>query len=363
MAERLANFGLEELSVKRIQGRLFLIEVPDEEFMEVLKQNDWASLKECFIKIEPWSEKRLLSERVAWIDGVGIPLHCWNYETFKRVADLWGKMISMGENWNNTSNFERMEMLRVINQPYQIDELIIMEVGDGKFPIRIKEKGLTKLKNENLMKVRGQPEEEEGETLKAGLEEGEIEKDGKGLSAEVIMTEENLIGYKEIISVGVEVHDRKLDRAKEDMINMGLLIQVDPKEGHVQQKSLDLRVGSKGEERLILRNGNCPSSIERGDNFIEARSVEESEETKIELVTMDVVRKIWGDDNCEFRFAAAIGRSGGLLTMWDKDDFKLSKEWSDNRLIVIEGKWVKKEIEVVLINVYAPNNVSEQRTL
>ncbi|KAK5819890.1 hypothetical protein PVK06_024922 [Gossypium arboreum] len=49
------------------------------------------------------------------------------------------------------------------------------------------------------------------------------------------------------------------------MINMGLQIQVDPKEGHVQQKSLDLRVGSKGEEMQILRNGNFPSSIERGE--------------------------------------------------------------------------------------------------
>ncbi|KAK5819891.1 hypothetical protein PVK06_024923 [Gossypium arboreum] len=86
----------------------------------------------------------------------------------KRVADLWGKMISMGENWNNTSNFERMEMLISMNQPYQIDELIIMEVGDGKFPIRIKERGLTELKNKNLMKVRGQPEEEGGETPEAG---------------------------------------------------------------------------------------------------------------------------------------------------------------------------------------------------
>ncbi|KAH1057960.1 hypothetical protein J1N35_036025 [Gossypium stocksii] len=71
MADRLTKFGLREVSIKRIQGRFFLIEVSDEEYMKVLKQNDWVYLKECFITIEPWSEKRFVSERVTWIDVVG----------------------------------------------------------------------------------------------------------------------------------------------------------------------------------------------------------------------------------------------------------------------------------------------------
>ncbi|PPR98596.1 hypothetical protein GOBAR_AA22074 [Gossypium barbadense] len=61
-------------------------------------------------------------------------------------------------------------MLISINQPYQIDELIIMEVRDGKFLIKIKERRLTELKNENPMKVMGQLKEEEGETPEAGSE-------------------------------------------------------------------------------------------------------------------------------------------------------------------------------------------------
>ncbi|KAH1057946.1 hypothetical protein J1N35_036011 [Gossypium stocksii] len=74
MDERLTKFGLGEILVKRIQGRFFLIEVPDEEFMEVLKQNDWAYLKECFIKIEPWSEKRFFQRR--WHGSTLQVSHC-----------------------------------------------------------------------------------------------------------------------------------------------------------------------------------------------------------------------------------------------------------------------------------------------
>ncbi|KAG4213338.1 hypothetical protein ERO13_A01G050120v2 [Gossypium hirsutum] len=87
------------------------------------------------------------------------------------------------------------------------------------------------------------------------------------------------------------------------------------------------------------------------------------QETKLEVIIKDDVRKLWGDDNCEFRFVAAVGRSGGLLRMWDKNEFILFKDWSDDRVIAIEGKWVKKDLDVVLINVYAPNIVSEQCTL
>ncbi|MBA0612473.1 hypothetical protein Godav_013072, partial [Gossypium davidsonii] len=89
LSERIARIGLRELTVKKIQGRYFLIEVPNDELLEILKQKDWAYLKEFFINIEPWSEKFKATERVAWIEVSGVPLHCWKYQTFKRVAGLW----------------------------------------------------------------------------------------------------------------------------------------------------------------------------------------------------------------------------------------------------------------------------------
>ncbi|MBA0759003.1 hypothetical protein Gotri_021945 [Gossypium trilobum] len=41
LSKRIASLGLRELNVKRIQGRYFLIEVPNDELMEILKQRDW----------------------------------------------------------------------------------------------------------------------------------------------------------------------------------------------------------------------------------------------------------------------------------------------------------------------------------
>ncbi|MBA0753769.1 hypothetical protein Gogos_020940 [Gossypium gossypioides] len=126
--------GLEELIVKSIQGRYFLI--------EILKKRGWAYLKEFFINIEPWSEKFKVKEKASWIEVSGIPVHCWNYQTFKRVAGLWGEIIAMGENMTMANNFEKMDILILIKQAYNLEEVIMLEVGNDLFPIRIKEKGL-----------------------------------------------------------------------------------------------------------------------------------------------------------------------------------------------------------------------------
>lgn len=40
----------------------------------------------------------MLKERMAWIEVLGVPLHCWNYETYKRISSLWGNLVSVGEN-------------------------------------------------------------------------------------------------------------------------------------------------------------------------------------------------------------------------------------------------------------------------
>lgn len=49
--------------------------------------------------------------------------------------------------------------------------------------------------------------------------------------------------------------------------------------------------------------------------------------------------------------------------MWDKDGFKVSKDCSDTRFVVVEGKWSLEDMEEVLINVYAPNILTDQKML
>ncbi|KAH1114712.1 hypothetical protein J1N35_008090 [Gossypium stocksii] len=148
--DRVARMGLGEISVKRIQGNFFLIEIPDEVLFDILKQRDWSYLKEFFISIIPWSKKFVYPERVTWIEISGVPIHCWNYETFKRVAGVWGNVVSMRENFTKTSNYEKMGLLVLVSRVSKIEEVVLLEVEDKRYPIRVSEQGWSKDLNINL---------------------------------------------------------------------------------------------------------------------------------------------------------------------------------------------------------------------
>ncbi|KAG8492001.1 hypothetical protein CXB51_015318 [Gossypium anomalum] len=64
------------------------------------------------------------------------------------------------------------------------------------------------------------------------------------------------------------------------------------------------------------------------------------QKTKLEFVSVDIVRKILGDDNFGFIFATAIDRSGGLLTIWDKGSASIYSSNAD--LLKASSSWMVK---------------------
>ncbi|KAK8358529.1 hypothetical protein V6Z11_A04G028100 [Gossypium hirsutum] len=83
------------------------------------------------------------------------------------------------------------------------------------------------------------------------------------------------------------------------------------------------------------------------------------QESKLESVLMKLVRKFWGDDCFGLKNAAAVERSGGLLTIWDKGRFSTKVDLYERRIILVARKWVVEENEMTLINVYASNSLAE----
>lgn len=70
-------------------------------------------------------------------------------------------------------------------------------------------------------------------------------------------------------------------------------------------------------------------------------------------------KKLWFDDNFDLHFSTAKGRSGGLISIWDKSVFQVIRDLYVNRAIVLVGKWKIEGMDATLINVYASNVVVE----
>ncbi|KAK8681313.1 hypothetical protein V6N13_053717 [Hibiscus sabdariffa] len=84
--ERLTSWGLGEIKVQRMGGKAFLLTFEDDELFMMLADLDWSYLKEIFTKVEPWSEKMTIHSHATWLELTGVPLHCWNHVTIRRIA-------------------------------------------------------------------------------------------------------------------------------------------------------------------------------------------------------------------------------------------------------------------------------------
>ncbi|KAK8622341.1 hypothetical protein V6N13_117262 [Hibiscus sabdariffa] len=137
--ERLHSWGLGEIEVKSLGGRKLLVVINDDELLNHLEEQDWSLVKEVFMDIEKWSVSITLPERSVWVEVMGVPLYSWNYITFKRIAEVWGSIVALGENANQTLGCEKLSLLISTNQMHKINEVIKLEVGKELFEVSVSE--------------------------------------------------------------------------------------------------------------------------------------------------------------------------------------------------------------------------------
>ncbi|KAE8726460.1 RING/U-box superfamily protein, putative isoform 4 [Hibiscus syriacus] len=140
VVDRLQAGGLGEIKTKFVGGgRDFLLQIDDEESYRILKEQNWSFLNEVFQEVQPWSESYIASERVTRIKLVGMPLHCWNHSTFKRIAQQWGDCLALRENALQELGCEEMSILIATSTKEFIDEVVELEAGRDVFRIRVVE--------------------------------------------------------------------------------------------------------------------------------------------------------------------------------------------------------------------------------
>ncbi|KAK8317082.1 hypothetical protein V6Z11_A13G083800 [Gossypium hirsutum] len=305
-----------------------------------------------------------------WIEVSKIPIHCWNYEMFKRIARKWGTLVSMAENWSGANNFEKVEMMISISQVQMLNKVSLLEVGDVRFSIRIKERGwYTK------------------EAIQNSPNSNEIlESEGWDFSQEVEEEFSNVIRsrrkkkqFNKRISSMRKIQDRVLSSKEKQKRDQSKRKGKSNEELRREDKVMNLSLSDSdisNRRKVILRKAKQTWEIGKKlglsmkivscnvkglgldikitmvNKLVRLHRVDVCflQETKLEEVSRENISKMWGDDNIDFRFTTAVGRSGRLITIWDKASFMLKKDMCSNRLIVIEGLWCSEGWEGVLIN-------------
>ncbi|KAK8628731.1 hypothetical protein V6N13_009314 [Hibiscus sabdariffa] len=77
-----------------------------------------------------------MSERITWIEIVGIPLHYWNQETFRRIVELWGSLEVLGENSTQSLDCEKLTILISTKQTHKIDKDEVSQFPSRLSPVK-----------------------------------------------------------------------------------------------------------------------------------------------------------------------------------------------------------------------------------
>ncbi|KAJ9548768.1 hypothetical protein OSB04_021311 [Centaurea solstitialis] len=87
------------------------------------------------------------------------------------------------------------------------------------------------------------------------------------------------------------------------------------------------------------------------------------QETKLKEFSVQSVASLWGVNDGDFEFCEAMGNSGGLLTIWNKNEFHGQFVVKDKNFLAVIGKWEKKDGLIGCVNVYGPNDQRERVAL
>ncbi|KAK1420794.1 hypothetical protein QVD17_22660 [Tagetes erecta] len=71
----------------------------------------------------------------------------------------------------------------------------------------------------------------------------------------------------------------------------------------------------------------------------------------------------WGNNALQFDFVASVGRSGGLLNMWDPNIFSMQSSYKSRHLLLSSGTLIGSNTTLHILNIYAPQELPAKRDL
>ncbi|GKA61012.1 RNA-directed DNA polymerase, eukaryota, reverse transcriptase zinc-binding domain protein [Tanacetum coccineum] len=75
------------------------------------------------------------------------------------------------------------------------------------------------------------------------------------------------------------------------------------------------------------------------------------------------VKCLWGNFQFEYAVCPSVGRSGGLLSVWDTNSFSKLNVFPFDNLLIVEGSWLYSHMHCYMVNVYAPQDDRKKEIL
>ena len=87
------------------------------------------------------------------------------------------------------------------------------------------------------------------------------------------------------------------------------------------------------------------------------------QETKMENMDIRCVKMCWENFGFDYVHSDAVGNSGGILCAWDPNSFRRCNSTISDYFIINRGVWVKTGANLIIVAVYAPQDLRDKRML
>ncbi|GKE16513.1 RNA-directed DNA polymerase, eukaryota [Tanacetum coccineum] len=75
------------------------------------------------------------------------------------------------------------------------------------------------------------------------------------------------------------------------------------------------------------------------------------------------IKELWGNLSFDYAFSPSVGASGGILCAWDPCIFVKENSMVSDSFVAIYGVWIPSSTRILIISIYAPQDLSERRML
>nr|GEV00971.1 RNA-directed DNA polymerase, eukaryota [Tanacetum cinerariifolium] len=83
-------------------------------------------------------------------------------------------------------------------------------------------------------------------------------------------------------------------------------------------------------------------------------------ETKMESMELITIKSCWGNYAFDYVHSDAVGNSGGILCVWDTNEFCKRNSTVSDYFVIVRGVWVKTRANLLIVAVYAPHDLKDK---
>nr|GEX35624.1 peptidase C1A [Tanacetum cinerariifolium] len=289
-----------------------------------------------FISLEYAHNSFNIDERVVWVDIEGVPMNVWTNNTFTKISAKWGELMVVEDKDNMSMNCKRLCIKsKMLQNIYENCKIIVK----GKvFWIRVKEVsgwvlGFLEEDDEVDASEDDTSDNDYGGDMKAAdfQEEAEVDDDVNEVPETIFdKTEASKEGNK------TGGNDKEVTKSKE-------MLEFPP--GFTP----NMDSGKKGDQ----------------DGFLDAKvliSNKQENGRSIGLPTSGSILEVL-DNLIKIGQTMGYKMDGGILCVWDSRMFRKDNATISDYFVAIQGDWISNAKKLLIIFVYAPQEISEKRML